>query len=211
MATTPPRASSRREHWDAIYGRTTPTRLSWYEREPTVALELIDTLAVPHDAAIIDVGGGASTLVDHLFIRGFRDVTVLDVSDAALALARDRLRNAAAVNLVLADVVSWRPPRSYALWHDRAVFHFLVDVAERQRYLETLRSAVLPGGHAILATFAADGPERCSGLPVAGYGADDLRTLLGDGFAIVEVRREEHLTPDGITQPFTWVAARASA
>jgi rhodanese-related sulfurtransferase len=164
---------------------------------------------VSRDQAVIDVGGGASTFVDHLLARGFSDVSVLDVSQAALAMTRDRVGSVDKVQLVHADIVTWRAARLYSLWHDRAVFHFLVDAADRKRYLDILRSSVLPGGHAVIATFAPDGPDRCSGLPVARYGPDDLRALLDGAFEVLEVRREEHTTPAGITQPFTWVAARA--
>jgi SAM-dependent methyltransferase len=205
-----PKPTSRRDHWDATYRRAAPTELSWHQLEPTVSLELIDAVGVPRDAAVIDVGGGASALVDHLLTRGCVDLSVLDISAAALAISRGRLGDAEKVQLLHADIVSWQPVRRYDLWHDRAVFHFLVEAADQQRYLNVLRSAVRPGGYAIIATFAPDGPERCSGLPVARYGADDLGLLLDDAFEIVEVRGEQHITPTGIRQSFTWVAARAS-
>ncbi len=203
-------SQSRSDHWDATYRRAAPTLLSWYQQEPTVSLELLEALKVPSNAVVIDVGGGASNLVDALRLRGFLDVSVLDVSEAAIVLTRDRVGDAVGVQLLHMDALSWRPSRRYDLWHDRAVFHFLVDATDRQRYLAVLQAAVRPRSHAIIATFAPDGPEHCSGLPVARYGPADLASLLAGLFEIVEVRREEHTTPGGITQPFTWVAARAS-
>ncbi|MDQ6847483.1 MAG: class I SAM-dependent methyltransferase [Candidatus Dormibacteraeota bacterium] len=202
-------AETRGDHWDAAYRRVEPTQVSWYQPRPVVSLELISELRVPLDAPVLDVGGGASTLVDHLLAKGFLDVTVLDVSAAALAMTRDRLGGDARLQLVPADIVSWRPVRQYNLWHDRALFHFLVDDADRRGYLEVLRSAVRPGGHAIIAGFAPEGPQRCSGLQVARYGPEELGALLGGAFEIADVRREQHTTPAGVDQPFTWVAARA--
>lgn len=182
--------------------------MSWFQPEPQLSLELIAALGVDKSAAVIDVGGGASCLVDHLVGDGWRDVSVLDVSAAALIAARGRLPSDAPVTWLHQDLLTWTPTRNYRLWHDRAVFHFLVDTAEQTAYLGVLHAAVEPGGAVILATFAPDGPERCSGLPVARYSTDDLATLIGDGFEVVESRREEHTTPSGTCQPFTWVAAR---
>lgn len=201
--------ATRRAHWDETYARTAPTELSWHQSTPSLSLELIRALDLPRDGAIIDVGGGASTLVDHLLADGCLDVSVLDVSEVALETARQRVGDVDQCHVLAADVLTWRPRRTYDLWHDRAVFHFLVHAADRQRYLDVLRSSLRPGGHVIIATFAPDGPERCSGLPVARYGADDLGALLDGGFEVVDVRREQHTTPAGMTQPFTWVAARA--
>jgi SAM-dependent methyltransferase len=202
-------SGSHRAHWDATYGRTAPTQLSWHQAIPALSLELIRALELPGDAAIIDVGGGASTLVDHLLADGFRDVSVLDVSAVALETTRRRLGDAGQYHVWLADVLTWRPERAYDLWHDRAVFHFLINPADRQAYLDVLGSALRPGGYAIIATFALDGPQRCSGLPVARYDADELDALLEGSFEVVESRREQHTTPAGVMQPFTWVVARA--
>lgn len=146
----PPDSTSRRDHWDATYRRAAPTLVSWFQPDPTVSLELFEVLQVPRDAAVIDVGGGASTLVDELRVRGFLDVSVLDISEAALALARDRVGHDEGVQFLHTDVLSWRPARQYDLWHDRAMFHFLVDGADRQRYLEVLQAAMRPGGRAII-------------------------------------------------------------
>ena len=171
-----------RRHWDAVYARTGPAGVSWYQPEAVVSLELIDRLAIPPDTPAIDVGGGASTLVDQLLRRGFSDLTVVDVSASALDTVRRRLgEDAHKVHLLRESVIhGWNPSRQYGLWHDRAVFHFFVDEADRARYRNVLRSALRDDGVALVATFAADGPERCSGLPVARYGPDALVAALGD-------------------------------
>ncbi len=198
----------RRVHWDAAYERVTPTGASWFQCEPTLSLELMHALGLSPDAPIIDIGGGASTLADALVERGFVDVTVLDVSLTALDAARDRLgERADRVQWLREDLLEWEPPRRYAVWHDRAVFHFLVDPSDRERYASTLRAAMAPGGSAVIATFAPDGPEQCSGLPVSRYGPEELSAALGS-LRIAETRREEHVTPAGVVQPFTWVVVR---
>jgi SAM-dependent methyltransferase len=198
-----PTTESREQHWDSAY---VAGRVSWQQANPVVSLELIDALAVGRDAAVVDVGGGTSTLADRLLERGFRDVTVLDISAAALDKGRTRLAGAP-VTWLQEDLLAWRPERRFDLWHDRAVFHFLVTPAEQDAYLRTLCETV-PGGFLIMATFAADGPDRCSGLPVARYSVEALREALGPGFELLETRREEHVTPGGVVQPFTWVAGR---
>ncbi len=202
--------SGARDHWDATYSRTAPDLLSWHQPQPAASLELIASLALAPSAAVVDVGGGASTLVDHLLALGFLDITVLDVSPVALTLARERVGAPEGVTWLETDVLSWQPARDYDLWHDRAVFHFLVDARDQQRYVSVLRAALSGGGCAVIATFARDGPERCSGLPVARYATTELIDVLGGGFAVVGTRREVHTTPAGIRQPFTWVAVRAA-
>ncbi|HUY57691.1 MAG TPA: class I SAM-dependent methyltransferase [Candidatus Micrarchaeaceae archaeon] len=208
MTPTPTSAAAGR-HWDAVYQSADPTRVSWYQAEPVVSLELIESAATPTAAALIDVGGGASKLVDRLIARGFRDLSVLDVSARAIASAQSRLgREADSVSWIRADLLAWRPTRQYDLWHDRAVFHFLVGDAERELYLSRVRAGVAPGGKVVVATFAADGPDRCSNLPVCRYGPDDLVREFGSGFEPIATRREEHITPGGTIQPFTWVVLR---
>ena len=159
--------------------------MSWYQPEPAMSLALIDRLRVPKGAPVIDVGGGASLLVDRLVARGYTDLAVLDVSSTALEIARRRPGDAAPVRWLHEDLLRWQPERRYALWHDRAVFHFLTDAAERAKYLTIMGQTLGDSGALIIATFASDGPERCSGLPVARYDAVDLERLL-DGFTVVE-------------------------
>lgn len=198
-----------RRHWDEIHRRRMPAEASWHQPEPTVSLELITAIAGERAVSVIDVGGGASELVDHLLARGHSDLTVLDVSPAALALARSRLGEAGdRIAWISADLRSWTPSRAYDVWHDRALFHFLIEPAARRHYAEIARAAVVPGGHAIIATFAPDGPERCSGLPVRRADPEALAQALAPGFALVRSRREDHVTPAGVVQPFTWAVLR---
>jgi Methyltransferase domain len=185
--------------------------VSWYQPEPAISLALIDRLSVPKEAPVIDVGGGASLLVDGLIARGYTDLTVLDVSSTAMEIARQRVGLAASVRWLREDILTWQPERRYALWHDRAVFHFLTRSADQATYLTNMRQALGGSGAVIIGTFASDGPERCSDLPVARYDAGDLERLL-NGFTVVEASREGHVTPGGVVQPFTWIAAtRAKA
>jgi SAM-dependent methyltransferase len=198
-------------HWDARYDLGADT-LSWHQDRPAVSLQLLEHLAVPPTTSVVDVGGGASSLAGELLRRGMTDVTVLDLSARAVEAAQGRLGPAAArVTWVVGDVLAWQPGRTFGLWHDRAVFHFLVDPADRDRYRTVLRAALEPGGAAILGTFALDGPEQCSGLPVRRYDAETLAAELGAGFELVRSCREEHVTPAGGVQAFTWVALRRSA
>ena len=195
--------SETRTHWDDVYAGTPDDRLSWHQDNPAPSLDLIARAGVGPGASVIDVGGGTSRLAGALLDTGLSDVTVLDLSQVALAQARARLGAAGeTVIWVCADVTSWTPGRHYDLWHDRAVFHFLVDPADRAAYLERLGAALGVGGHAIIATFAPDGPEMCSGMPVVRYAPDDLAALLGEGFDLVAHRRDLHRTPKGRSQAF---------
>ena len=198
-------------HWEHVYSTRAPAEVSWFEAEPVVSLRLIESVAPSHDAAVIDVGGGASLLVDRLVARGFRDVTVLDVSAQALDEVRRRLGRTDAVTLVVHDVLTWQPSGHYDLWHDRAVFHFLVDGAERERYIELATRTVRAGGALVLGTFALDGPPECSGLPVARYAPEELAELFDAAFTGIHGERAEHVTPWGAVQPFSWVVLRRRA
>ncbi|WP_274628025.1 class I SAM-dependent methyltransferase [Arvimicrobium flavum] len=192
-----------RPHWDDVYARKDEAEVSWFEEVPELSLELIAATGARPDGRIVDIGGGASRLVDCLLDHGFTDLTVLDLSPKALAQARSRLGGRAdRVTWIAADVTSWTPPMQYEVWHDRAAFHFLTDADDRCRYVKTLEAALSPGGHAIIATFALDGPEKCSGLPVARYDPEGLAEALGPGFRLVEARRHVHETPWGSTQSF---------
>ena len=198
------------QHWDGVYGSRAIDQVSWFQAEPTMSLELVAAADPSPDAAIIDVGAGASGLVDELLAHGCHNLTVLDVSEAALEAARRRLGpRADEVAWITADLLAWRPTHRYDVWHDRALFHFLVTAEQRSSYLATMRSAVVPGGAVIIATFADDGPETCSGLATARYSPADLVTAVGPQFELENSRREEHLTPAGVLQPFTWVLLRA--
>jgi hypothetical protein len=188
-----------------VYDRSAVTEVSWYQLEPAVSLDLVVAAHVDPDAPIIDIGGGASTVVDRLLDLGYRDVSVLDVAAAALESAQARLgARAGDVTWIVADLLDWQPPRPYRLWHDRAVFHFLTDPADRDRYRAVMGRALGADGQAIIATFAADGPTHCSGLPTARYSPPDLAAEFPD-YTVEQTVREEHVTPAGRLQPFTWL------
>ncbi|MBV9287221.1 MAG: class I SAM-dependent methyltransferase [Hyphomicrobiales bacterium] len=195
---------NREAHWERVYAGRGEREVSWFQENPQPSLDLIAAAGATAATAIIDVGGGASRLVDALLKQGFRAVTVLDVSASALAATRARLGEAADLaSWVVADVTAWRPaPGAYDLWHDRAAFHFLTDEPDRAAYVARMTEAVKPGGQAIIATFALDGPERCSGLTVARYDGQSLARTLGPAFVLIETRADEHRTPGGALQRF---------
>lgn len=201
-------------HWEAVYRDRGPTGMSWYQAEPRTSLELIADLDVAPHTPVIDAGGGSSALAACLVAHGFTDVTVVDLSETALETARRNLAagDEDAVAWIAADLLTWRPPRPYGLWHDRAVFHFLTGPHDRATYLATLCAALAPGGAVIIGTFATDGPTHCSGLPVARYTPDDLAAELTAAFdgalTVTGHRTEHHRTPSGAVQPFAWVTAR---
>lgn len=194
------------EHWDARYVDVGSTNVSWFQESPQASLDLITGVAEP-SAALVDVGGGASRLVDALLDRGFHDITVVDLSQQALAESHARVGDAP-VHWVVADVRDWQPEQAFDVWHDRAAYHFLVDADEQQRYWDLVRATVPVGAHVVMGTFAEDGPQMCSGLPVHRYSAGDLAAAMGEGFEILDTVREEHVTPTGGVQSFTWVLAR---
>jgi SAM-dependent methyltransferase len=195
-----------RDHWDDVFRRRPHDQVSWYQATPETSLRLLRQ-AAPQRGPIVDVGGGASALADALLDDGWTDVTVLDVSEVALRAVRERLGHRP-VEVVVADVRSWAPTRHYEAWHDRAVFHFLVDDEDRGRYVDTAARAVAPGGAVVIATFAADGPDRCSGLPTARYDPSALADAFRPWFDLEHADREEHPTPGGVIQPFTWAVLR---
>jgi hypothetical protein len=195
-------------HWGAVYGQRDENTVSWFQPEPTYSLELLDLVGAAPDRPLIDVGAGASHLVDALLAREFSDVTVLDVADTVLAQARHRLGAAAdRVQWIVADLLTWTPPRRYQTWHDRAVFHFLTDPTDQARYRHLLDTALLSDARIVIGTFAHDGPQQCSGLPTARYTPETLAAALGPTFEPIAHRREVHRTPAGAIQPFTWLAA----
>lgn len=196
---------TRRDHWRRVWGARSPDQVSWYQPEPRVSLELIAAAGVAKDAGIIDVGGGASVLVDRLLDLGYTNLAVLDIAGAAMQVSQGRLgARAAAVAWHEADVTNFEPPRRYALWHDRAVFHFLTEAGDRRRYVATLRKALTPGGAVVIAAFAPDGPPRCSGLDVMRHDERSLAAELGEDFELREVRRETHRTPSQAEQRFIY-------
>lgn len=195
----------RQAHWQQIYRGKSPLEVSWYQKQPELSLELIRQTGLRNDGAIIDVGGGASVLVDHLHNQGFTDLAVLDISGNALAGAKKRLGDAANnIQWFETDITEFSPPRRFSLWHDRAVFHFLTDRSDRTKYLKALKQALKPKGHLIIAAFAIGGPEKCSGLEIVQYDAAKLMAELGSDFELVEERSETHITPADKEQKFNY-------
>lgn len=197
-------------HWQGIYETKGPEQLSWFQAEARLSRQLIERFAPDRDTPILDVGAGTSSLVDGLLGAGYRRLTVLDLSPAALAIARSRLGPAG-------DTVDWREAdvlttsltgAGFGVWHDRAVFHFLTDLADREQYIAQVRRAVKPDGFVLVATFAEDGPTRCSGLETRRYSADALHSEFGAAFELVASQREHHVTPSGSAQAFTYCVCR---
>lgn len=200
---------SRKSHWENVYTTKGETEVSWFQENPAPSLELIALAGLSEGASIIDIGGGASRLVDALVERNIGQITVLDLSAAALEAAKKRLGGKAAeVRWVAADITTWEPTQTYDLWHDRAAFHFLTDPADQSAYLERLKKAVKRGGHVVIGTFALDGPERCSGLQIVRHDAASLSAILGADFKLIDARRHDHATPWGAVQRFQFSTFR---
>jgi ubiquinone/menaquinone biosynthesis C-methylase UbiE len=201
--------TDRTDHWQKVYLSKGEQEVSWSQADPEPSLSLIEKFAPSHQFSIVDVGGGASRLVDALCARGYENLTVLDLSTAALETAKQRLGSAAAhVNWIAADATQWQPAQAFDLWHDRAAFHFLVEARDRDAYLDRLRRGVKAGGHAIIATFALDGPEKCSGLPVQRYDPASLAEMLGEAFELIADLPHRHVTPWGAVQSFQFSVLR---
>lgn len=199
-----------KHHWEHVYSNKKSNAVSWFQTHADQSLRLIRSTGVPRSASIIDVGGGSSTLVDDLLHEAYSDVSVLDLSAAALSVSQARLG-------LLANHVKWiegditkikLPIHAYDIWHDRAVFHFLTKMEDRQAYVDTVLHAVKPGGHVIVSTFAEDGPLQCSGLAVMRYSPTELHAEFGAPFTLIQHEREEHVTPNGTVQKFVYCYCR---
>jgi trans-aconitate methyltransferase len=200
---------SRQDYWQHVYAGKKESEVSWYQPRPALSIELIEAAGVDTRSAIIDIGGGASRLVDGLLARGYRDLTVLDVSEAALSVTRQRLGGRERdVSWIVSDDTQWMPGRKYDVWHDRASFHFLTSTQDQDDYLRALDAGTAPGAVVIIATFAPDGPKACSGLPVQRYSAATLAARLGQAFELVKEAREDHVTPGGAVQKFSYAVFR---
>jgi len=189
-----------RNHWRAVYEAKRPEEVSWYQAVPEPSLAALERFGMGPDESLIDVGGGASALAGELAALGWRDITVLDIAASAIGDKSE------AITWIDADIRHWRPDRTYDVWHDRALFHFLTEPADRANYTEALRAGAHKDSLVILATFALDGPEKCSDLPVRRYDAEAIMAELGDEFALVEAWRQAHVTPWGAEQSFQWAA-----
>ena len=198
--------TDRRQHWETAYRTRSELEVSWFRPRLDVSLAIIERLQLDPSAAILDVGGGASTLADDLLARGFRQITVLDLSPTALTRSQDRLGEAAgSVEWICCDLFEVSlPEKRISLWHDRAVFHFLTEPADRARYRSQLEHALASSGHVLIATFSLEGPQRCSGLEVCRYSIESLHRELGSGFDLVEAHEETHQTPSGASQEFLY-------
>lgn len=198
----------RSAHWQDVYTKKADSEVSWYEESPALSLDLLEEAGMAQRMSVIDVGGGASRLVDSLVERYDGDVTVLDLSQAALDIACKRLPEGARVHWVAGDVTCWNPDRMHDFWHDRAAFHFLTAPEDQSAYVDVLRRALKSGGVAVIGTFTPDGPEKCSGLPVARHDAETMKAVLGKDFTLMAQRRHVHVTPWGSSQNFQFCTYR---
>lgn len=197
--------NDRKDHWETVYAGKESTQVSWYQQNPQLSLEMIRETGVEPTQRIIDIGGGASTLVDYLLDAGFSNLTVLDIAHRAIEQAKARLgQRAGLVTWLEDDITRFRPTQSYTVWHDRAVFHFLTDSLDRSAYVHAMAGALQPGSHAIIATFGLDGPEKCSGLEIVRYSPETLAAVLGDEFRLVKTAAEDHQTPAKAVQKFIY-------
>lgn len=196
---------SKQAHWETVYREKSEDELSWHQEAPAVSIELLELAGLQDGMSVIDIGAGTSRITDALLARSIRDITVLDMSEAAIEATSARLGEAGSgVTWIVGDVTRWEPARQYDIWHDRAVFHFLVTPEDRAAYIARLTRSLQSGGHAVIATFALDGPEKCSGLPVMRYAPQTLADTLGAGFSLVAEIQHSHQTPWGSTQAFQY-------
>ena len=197
-----------RDHWEGVYATKAETAVSWYQRHSNRSLAYV-TASAGWASHIVDIGAGSSTLVDDLLERGYANVTVLDISETALAKARSRLGDrASGATWIVADITRWHPPRLYDVWHDRAVFHFLTKAEDQDAYIAALRAGTAQEAAIIMATFALDGPDKCSGLPVQRYSPQTLAARLGAPFVLTDEASETHTTPGGAEQRFSYAVFR---
>ena len=195
----------KRDHWNSVYATKSEDTVSWFQNDAQPSLDLILTHPDAAARGVVDIGAGASRLVDRLLDNGVDDVTLLDLSDRSFDVVRDRLIGRdVQPTFVVQDVTDWQPARAFGVWHDRAAFHFLTDRASQDAYLSVLKSATAPGAIVIMATFAYDGPERCSGLPVQRYSSEELSVRVGPSFRLLKTRKIDHRTPGGTTQRFQY-------
>lgn len=191
-------------HWEKVYQTKDTTQVGWFQTKPQVSIDLISRTKISKNSPIIDVGGGDGTLVDWLLEDGFNDVSVLDISDSALRKAKNRLgKSASKVHWITSDILEFEPEGKFYLWHDRAVFHFLVDPQEQQIYRRLVECSIAPGGYLLMMAFSKSGPKTCSGLPVQQYGIDELEEFFSPDFELIESLNYDHITPSGSAQNYS--------
>ncbi len=196
---------NRKDHWENVYSDKKATEVSWYQQYPECSLNLIQATGIEKSESIIDIGGGASTLVDFLLSSDYQNISVLDISAHAIDQAKHRLaERGAKVNWIEQDITSFVAEQSYDVWHDRAVFHFLTEADDRSKYVKAISNSLRPGAHAIIATFNLDGPEKCSGLEIVRYSTETLLEIFSENFKLIETKTEEHKTPGGKSQSFVY-------
>lgn len=194
-----------KQHWEKVYQEKEPAQVSWYQTYPAISLDLIASTGIGPMEKIIDIGGGASVLADKLLDKGFKDITVLDISLKAIQYAKERLgKRDAEITWIDSDIIQFKPSYQYGFWHDRAVFHFLTESEDRKKYIEVMKKAVRPGGHVIMATFALEGPPKCSGLNVERYDPEKLSKEIGISFHLIKSMNETHITPWNSEQKFVY-------
>jgi ubiquinone/menaquinone biosynthesis C-methylase UbiE len=194
------------KHWSEVYQNKASDNVSWYQEKPELSLKLIEETGLSKNARIIDVGAGASTLVDHLLETGYSEISLLDISPESLDISKKRLgEKSLRLKWLVGDITNIELPKAaFELWHDRAVFHFLTEEAQQQTYLEKITQSLAPNGHLIIATFASDGPLQCSGLDVMRYDVESLERFFGNDFALLASASESHLTPWASEQKFIY-------
>jgi trans-aconitate methyltransferase len=199
----------KKTHWEDIYSKEKVDEVSWYQTQPSLSLHMIEAANLDRNAAIIDVGGGASRLIDNLIMQGYTNLTVLDISEKSLERAKERIGSASQnIQWVESDIADFNPHQKFQFWHDRAVFHFLTQPEDRTRYLEVMNQSLAAGAHIMIATFAPDGPEKCSGLPIQRYSHESLQQTLGPAYKLILQEQETHLTPAGGQQKFIYALFR---
>ena len=199
----------RKGHWEKLYSDKKATEVSWYQQYPEISLNLIHDTGVDKTASIIDIGGGASTLIDNLLAADYQNLSVLDISASAIEQAKNRLglsniKLPDKVNWIEQDITTFVSEQPFDVWHDRAVFHFLTDANDRSKYVNTISNSLQPGAQAIIATFNLDGPEKCSGLEIVRYSTETLSEIFSENFKLIKTKTEEHKTPGGSSQSFVY-------
>ncbi len=202
----------RKKHWEEIYKSKNTTEVSWFQASPTTSLQIVKEFNLPQSAKIIDVGGGDSFMVDRLLEMGYRNITVLDISETAINKAKDRLgEKAKTVKWIVDDATGFQPTETYDFWHDRAAFHFLTEKQEISSYVDTIRSSVKPGGYLVLGTFSEQGPTKCSGIEIKQYSENSMKSLLTDFFNKIRCITIVHITPSNTLQNFIFCSFRRLA